>query len=149
MWVFDGGCVGIVVMGLGFGCGVYEYVVCYVLGWYQFGKLIVYNQNIVFCFVDIDIKLEVVCLLICKVVDFKDVGQNFIVLVVCVKLYVIVVGVEVCDEVIQMFGGYGYIKEYFVEWMWCDNCLICIGEGMDEVQCLVISCDVLKCFVQD
>lgn len=149
MRVLDGGRVGIAAMGLGLGRGAYEYAARYTLERKQFGKPIAYNQNIAFRLADMDTKLEAARLLIRKAADLKDAGQNFTVPVARAKLYATTVGVEACDEAIQMLGGYGYIKEYPVERMWRDNRLTRIGEGTDEVQRLVISRDVLKRFAQD
>ncbi|MFD2609230.1 acyl-CoA dehydrogenase family protein [Deinococcus taklimakanensis] len=149
MRVLDGGRVGIAAMGLGLGRGAYEYAARYTLTRTQFGKPIAYNQNISFRLADIDTKLEAARLLIRKAADLKDAGMNFTVPVARAKLYATVVGVEACDEAIQMLGGYGYIKEYPVERMWRDNRLTRIGEGTDEVQRLVISRDVLKRFAQE
>ena len=149
MRVLDGGRVGIAAMGLGLGRGAYEYAARYTLERKQFGKPIAYNQNIAFRLADMDTKLEAARLLIRKAADLKDAGQSFTVPVARAKLYATTVGVEACDEAIQMLGGYGYIKEYPVERMWRDNRLTRIGEGTDEVQRLVISRDVLKRFAQD
>ena len=149
MRVLDGGRVGIAAMGLGLGRGAYEYAARYTLDRKQFGKPIAANQNIAFRLADMDTKLEAARLLIRKAADLKDAGQNFTVPVARAKLYATTVGVEACDEAIQMLGGYGYIKEYPVERMWRDNRLTRIGEGTDEVQRLVISRDVLKRFAQD
>ncbi|MDO4244771.1 MAG: acyl-CoA dehydrogenase family protein [Deinococcus sp.] len=149
MRVLDGGRVGIAAMGLGLGRGAYEYAARYTLERKQFGKPIAYNQNIAFRLADMDTKLEAARLLIRKAADLKDTGQNFTIPVARAKLFACTVGVEACDEAIQMLGGYGYIKEYPVERMWRDNRLTRIGEGTDEVQRLVISRDVLKRFAQE
>lgn len=146
MRVLDGGRVGIGAMGLGLGRAAFEYAAKYGLERKQFGKPIAMNQNLAFRLADIDTKLEAARLLIRKAADLKDAGKPFTVEVARAKLYATVVGVEACDEAIQMLGGYGYIKEYPVERMWRDNRLTRIGEGTDEVQRLVISRDVLKRF---
>lgn len=146
MKVLDGGRVGIAAMGLGLGRAAFEYATRYTLGREQFGKPIAYNQNISFRLADMDTKLEAARLLIRKAADLKDAGMTFTVPVARAKLYATTVGVEACDEAIQMLGGYGYIKEYPVERYWRDNRLTRIGEGTDEVQRLVISRDILKRF---
>ncbi|WP_261664078.1 acyl-CoA dehydrogenase family protein [Deinococcus sp. Marseille-Q6407] len=146
MRVLDGGRVGIGAMGLGLGRAAFEYAARYTLGRQQFGKPLAYNQNIAFRLAEMDTKLEAARLLIRKAADLKDAGQNFTIPVARAKYYATVVGVEACDEAIQMLGGYGYIKEYPVERFWRDNRLTRIGEGTDEVQRLVISRDVLKRF---
>ncbi|PTA69195.1 acyl-CoA dehydrogenase family protein [Deinococcus arcticus] len=148
MKVLDGGRVGIAAMGLGLGRAAYEYAARYTMGREQFGKPIAHNQNLAFRLADMDTKLEAARLLIRKAADLKDAGMNFTVPVARAKLYATTVGVEACDEAIQMLGGYGYIKEYPVERFWRDNRLTRIGEGTDEVQRLVISRDVLKRFAQ-
>ncbi|UQN06349.1 acyl-CoA dehydrogenase family protein [Deinococcus sp. QL22] len=146
MKVLDGGRVGIAAMGLGLGRAAFEYAVKYTLERQQFGKPIALNQNISFRLADMDTKLEAARLLIRKAADLKDAGMNFTAAVARAKLYATTVGVEACDEAIQMLGGYGYVKEYPVERFWRDNRLTRIGEGTDEVQRLVISRDVLKRF---
>lgn len=146
MRVLDGGRVGIGAMGLGLGRAAFEYAARYTLERQQFGKPIAYNQNLSFRLADMDTKLEAARLLIRKAADLKDAGKPFTVEVARAKLYATTVGVEACDEAIQMLGGYGYIKEYPVERMWRDNRLTRIGEGTDEVQRLVISRDVLRRF---
>ncbi|GGN33939.1 acyl-CoA dehydrogenase family protein [Deinococcus daejeonensis] len=146
MKVLDGGRVGIAAMGLGLGRAAFEYAARYVNQREQFGKPIGHNQNLAFRLADMDTKLEAARLLIRKAADLKDAGMNFTVPVARAKLFATTVGVEACDEAIQMLGGYGYIKEYPVERMWRDNRLTRIGEGTDEVQRLVISRDVLKRF---
>ncbi|WP_221088729.1 acyl-CoA dehydrogenase family protein [Deinococcus aquaedulcis] len=148
MKVLDGGRVGIAAMGLGLGRAAYEYAARYTMGREQFGKPIAHNQNLAFRLADMDTKLEAARLLIRKAADLKDAGMNFTVPVARAKLYATTVGVEACDEAIQMLGGYGYIKEYPVERFWRDNRLTRIGEGTDEVQRLVISRDVLKRFAE-
>lgn len=146
MRVLDGGRVGIGAMGLGLGRAAFEYAARYTLEREQFGKPLAYNQNIAFRLAEMDTKLEAARLLIRKAADLKDAGQPFTIPVARAKYYATVVGVEACDEAIQMLGGYGYIKEYPVERFWRDNRLTRIGEGTDEVQRLVISRDVLKRF---
>ncbi|KQR40910.1 acyl-CoA dehydrogenase family protein [Deinococcus sp. Leaf326] len=146
MRVLDGGRVGIAAMGLGLGRAAFEYASRYTLGREQFGKPIAHNQNLAFRLADLDTRLEAARLLIRKAADLKDAGQNFTVPVARAKLFATTVGVEACDEAIQMLGGYGYVKEYPVERFWRDNRLTRIGEGTDEVQRLVISRDVLKRF---
>ncbi|GHF48068.1 hypothetical protein HNQ07_002695 [Deinococcus metalli] len=146
MRVLDGGRVGIAAMGLGLGRAAFEYAARYTLQREQFGRPIAHNQDISFRLADIDTKLDAARLLIRKAADLKDAGLNFTVPVARAKLYATTVGVEACDEAIQMLGGYGYIKEYPVERYWRDNRLTRIGEGTDEVQRLVISRDVLKRF---
>ena len=149
MRVLDGGRVGIAAMGLGLGRAAFEYAARYTLGREQFGKPIAYNQNIAFRLADLDTRLEAARLLIRKAADLKDAGLPFTIPVARAKLYATTVGVEACDEAIQMLGGYGYVKEYPVERFWRDNRLTRIGEGTDEVQRLVISRDVLRRFAAD
>lgn len=146
MKVLDGGRVGIAAMGLGLGRAAFEFAAKYTLGREQFGKPIAYNQDISFRLANMDTKLEAARLLIRKAADLKDAGENFTTPVARAKLFATTVGVEACDEAIQMLGGYGYVKEYPVERFWRDNRLTRIGEGTDEVQRLVISRDVLKRF---
>ena len=146
MKVLDGGRVGIAAMGLGLGRAAFEFAAKYTLNREQFGKPIAYNQDISFRLANMDTKLEAARLLIRKAADLKDAGENFTTPVARAKLFATTVGVEACDEAIQMLGGYGYVKEYPVERFWRDNRLTRIGEGTDEVQRLVISRDVLKRF---
>ncbi|KEF33676.1 acyl-CoA dehydrogenase [Deinococcus sp. RL] len=148
MRVLDGGRVGIAAMGLGLGRAAFEYAARYTNERQQFGRPISHNQDIAFRLADLDTKLEAARLLIRKAADLKDAGMPFTVPVARAKLFATTVGVEACDEAIQMLGGYGYIKEYPVERYWRDNRLTRIGEGTDEVQRLVISRDVLRRFAE-
>lgn len=90
------------------------------------------------------IKIQVVELFICKVGCMKDNGEWVIKVFVMAKYYVFEVFVVIVNEVVQIFGGYGYIKDFFVEKYYWDVKFCIIGEGIFEIQKLVIFCEVLK-----
>ncbi|GAA5532820.1 acyl-CoA dehydrogenase family protein [Deinococcus aluminii] len=146
MRVLDGGRIGIGAMGLGLGRAAFEFAARYAMEREQFGKPIAMNQAIGFKLADMDTQLEAARLLLRKAADLKDAGENFTVAAARAKLFASTVGVQACDDAIQILGGYGYIKEYPVERYWRDNRLTRIGEGTDEVQRLVISRDVMGRF---
>ncbi|WP_272976785.1 acyl-CoA dehydrogenase family protein [Deinococcus geothermalis] len=146
MRVLDGGRIGIGAMGLGLGRAAFEFAARYALEREQFGKPIAMNQAIGFKLADMDTQLEAARLLLRKAADLKDAGENFTVAAARAKLFATNVGVQACDDAIQILGGYGYIKEYPVERYWRDNRLTRIGEGTDEVQRLIISRDVMSRF---
>ncbi|ADV67417.1 acyl-CoA dehydrogenase family protein [Deinococcus maricopensis] len=139
MRVLDGGRIGIGAMGLGLGRAAFDFATRYTLEREQFGKAIAHNQAIAFKLADMDTHLEAARLLLRKAADLKDAGRDFTVAAARAKLYATEVGVQACDDAIQMLGGYGYIKEYPVERYWRDNRLTRIGEGTSEVQRLIIS----------
>ncbi|GAA5511675.1 acyl-CoA dehydrogenase [Deinococcus carri] len=148
MRVLDGGRIGIGAMGLGLGRAAFEFAARYAMEREQFGKPIAMNQAIGFKLADMDTQLDAARLLLRKAADLKDAGENFTVAAARAKLFATTVGVQACDDAIQILGGYGYIKEYPVERYWRDNRLTRIGEGTDEVQRLVISRDVMGRFGQ-
>jgi alkylation response protein AidB-like acyl-CoA dehydrogenase len=143
MTVLDGGRIGIGAMGLGLGRAALEWAGRYALERVQFGKPIGHNQGIAFKLADMSTELEAARLLIHRAADLRDAGRDFTVAAAQAKLFATTAGVKACDEAIQIFGGYGYIKEYPLERFWRDNRLTRIGEGTDEVQRMIISRGVL------
>lgn len=89
------------------------------------------------------IDIEVVKMMVYCVVWFKDNGMDYNQVSVMVKFYVLEVVMKYMVEVVQIYGGYGFVKEYYVECFMCDVKIMQIYEGIFEVQQIVISCGVL------
>jgi alkylation response protein AidB-like acyl-CoA dehydrogenase len=85
-------------------------------------------------------------LLTYKAASLRDAGLPFSKDASMAKLYASEICVQVCEEAIQIHGGYGYIKEFPVEKFWRDSKLLTIGEGTSEVQRMVIARNVIKEF---
>lgn len=136
----EGGCIGIVVQVVGMVCVVYEVVLVYVCDWLVFGKFLIEYQVVVFKLVDMVMQIDVVWFLVWCVVMLCDVGKFCLIEVSMVKLFVLEIVEKVVFDVIQIYGGYGYLVDYLVEWIYCDICICQIYEGISEVQCMVIVC---------
>ena len=137
--VLDGGRIGIAAMAVGLGRAALEFATKYALEREQFGKPIAEFQGVSFKLAEMATSLEAARLLYLKAADLKDAGRNFSMAAAQAKLFASEVGVQACDEAIQILGGYGYIKEYPVERFWRDARLTRIGEGTSEVLKLIIS----------
>lgn len=135
----------LVVVGLvGFVWCVLEESVKYVKQCEVFGMFILQFQVIQFKLVDMVIGVEMGCLMYQKVVWLVDQGYIYGVESVIVKVYCLEMVFNVVNEVIQIYGGYGYVGEYLVEKLLCDVKFNMIYEGISEIQCVVISCGLLK-----
>lgn len=107
----------------------------------QFGKVLVDFQVLQFKLVDMVIQFVVVWQMVYIVVCKFDVGVSDVnVWCVMVKCFVIDVGFYVCNDVLQIYGGYGYICEYLIEWLFCDCCVYQILEGINEIMCVIVVC---------
>lgn len=62
-----------------------------------------------------------------------------------VKYYVIEMFLQVVDKVVQVVGGMGYVKDVFFECFYCDQCLLCIYEGISEIQKVIIVVELFRC----
>jgi alkylation response protein AidB-like acyl-CoA dehydrogenase len=89
-------------------------------------------------------KIDAASLLIYRAAWMKDQGQRTTKESAMAKLYASEIGVEVADRALQIFGGYGYIKDYPVEKFYRDMKLCTIGEGTSEIQRMVISREILR-----
>jgi alkylation response protein AidB-like acyl-CoA dehydrogenase len=146
MRVLDGGRIGIAAISVGLGRAALEAASKYALEREQFGKPIAEFQGIGFKLADMATNLEAARLLVMKAAALRDAGRAYTLAAAQAKLFASEVGVKACDDAIQIFGGYGYIKEYPVERYWRDARLMRIGEGSSEIQHLIISREWLKQF---
>lgn len=144
MKVLDGGRISIAALALGIAKGAYEASVNYSNERFQFDKPISQFQAISFKLADMATKIEAAELLINQACDLKMRGLPMTKEAAMAKYYASEISVEVSTDAVQIFGGYGYTKEFPVEKFYRDCKLCTIGEGTSEVQKLVIGRDVLK-----
>jgi alkylation response protein AidB-like acyl-CoA dehydrogenase len=144
MKVLDGGRISIAALALGIAKGAYEASVKYSKERQQFDKPIAQSQAISFKLADIATKIECAELLINQACDLKMKGLPMTKEAAMAKYYASEISVEVSTEAVQIFGGYGYIKDFPVEKFYRDSKLCTIGEGTSEVQKMVISREILR-----
>ncbi len=144
MKVLDGGRISIASLGLGIAKGAYEASIKYSKERKQFNKPISEFQAIAFKLSDMATQIEAAELLTYQAADMKNRGMNIKKESSMAKYYTSEVAVRVATEAIQIFGGYGYTKDFPVEKYFRDSKLCTIGEGTSEIQKLVISREILK-----
>jgi alkylation response protein AidB-like acyl-CoA dehydrogenase len=144
MKVLDGGRISIAALSLGIAKGAYEASVKYSKERHQFDQPICNFQAIAFKLADMAVKIEGAELLIYQAADMKNRGVKMTKESAMAKYYASEVSVEVSTDAVQIFGGYGYTKDFPVEKYYRDSKLCTIGEGTSEVQKLVISRDILS-----
>ena len=144
MKILDGGRISIGALALGIAEGALNAAINYSKEREQFGKSISSFQGVSFKLADMATETEASKLLLYQAADKLMKGENVNKLSAMAKYKASEVGVAVSTEAIQIFGGYGYIKEFPVEKFFRDSKLCTIGEGTSEIQKLVISRDVLK-----
>jgi len=144
MKVLDGGRISIASLGLGIAKGAYEAALKYSKEREQFNQPISNFQAIAFKLADMATEIEAAELLIFEAADLKDRHQEVTKVSAMAKYYSSEVAVRVSTEGIQIFGGYGYTKEFPAEKYYRDSKLCTIGEGTSEIQKLVISREILK-----
>jgi alkylation response protein AidB-like acyl-CoA dehydrogenase len=144
MKVLDGGRISIAALSLGIAKGAYEASIKYSKEREQFGQPIANFQAISFKLADMATKIQASELLIRKAAYLKNNHKEVTTVSAMAKYYASEVCVEASTEAIQIFGGYGYTKDFPVEKYFRDSKLCTIGEGTSEIQKLVISRNVLK-----
>ncbi|MCB0561902.1 MAG: acyl-CoA dehydrogenase, partial [Phaeodactylibacter sp.] len=144
MTVFDGGRISIAALSLGIAKGAYEAAVQYAQERHQFGKPISSFQAISFKLADMATKIQAAELLTRKAGQSKDQGLKTTKISSMAKYYASETAVRVAEDAVQIFGGYGYSKDYPVEKYYRDAKLCTIGEGTSEIQKLVISREILR-----
>lgn len=142
--VLDGGRISIAALSLGIAQGAFNAALSYSKERHQFNKPISSFQGISFKLADMATKIEAAKLLTFKAADLKSKGQNVNIESAMAKLYASEIAVEVANEGVQIFGGYGYTKDFPAEKYYRDAKLCTIGEGTSEIQKLVISRALLK-----
>ena len=144
MKVLDGGRISIAALSLGIAKGAFEASVKYSQEREQFGKSISNFQAIAFKLADMATRIEAAELLTLEAADRKNKGLNMTKEGAMAKYYASEVSVYCANEAVQIFGGYGYTKDFQVEKFYRDCKLCTIGEGTSEIQKLVISRNILK-----
>jgi alkylation response protein AidB-like acyl-CoA dehydrogenase len=144
MKILDGGRISIGALGLGIAKGAYEASVQYAQERQQFGQPIANFQAIGFKLADMAVKIEAAELLLRKAADLKNAHKNCTKVAAMAKYYASEISVQVSTEAVQIFGGYGYTKDFPVEKYYRDSKLCTIGEGTSEIQKLVIARELLK-----
>ena len=142
--VLDGGRISIAALSLGIAQGAYEAALRYSKERQQFNQPISNFQGISFKLADMATEIEAASQLTYRAAALKDAGQNVNRESAMAKLYASEVSVRVANEGVQIFGGYGYTKDYPAEKYYRDAKLCTIGEGTSEIQKLVIARTLLK-----
>ena len=144
MKILDGGRISIGALSLGIAKGAYEAAVQYSKEREQFGKPISQFQAIAFKIADMRTDIEASELLLLQAAHLKNSKKKLTKESAMAKYYASEVAVRVSTEAVQIFGGYGYTKDFPVEKFYRDSKLCTIGEGTSEIQKIVISREILK-----
>jgi len=144
MKVLDGGRISIAALSLGIAKGAFDASLKYAKERQQFGKPIAEFQAIGFKLADMATQIEAAELLTFQSADLKNRNQKVTKQSAFAKYYASEVCVRVATDAVQIFGGYGYTKDFPVEKFFRDSKLCTIGEGTSEIQKMVIARDILK-----
>lgn len=144
MYVLDGGRISIASLALGIAKGAYEAALKYSKERYQFDKPISSFQGISFKLADMATEIAAADLLTMQACDLKNRKQVVTKAAAMAKYYASEVAVKVANDAVQVFGGYGYTKDFPVEKHYRDAKLCTIGEGTSEIQKIVIAREALK-----
>ena len=144
MQILDGGRISIAALSLGIAKGAFIAATNYAKERHQFGQAIANFQGISFKLADMATRIEAAELLILQAADLKNNGKKLTKESAMAKYYASEVAVAVANDAVQIFGGYGYTKDFPVEKYYRDAKLCTIGEGTSEIQKLVISREILK-----
>ncbi|MDG1849226.1 MAG: acyl-CoA dehydrogenase family protein [Flavobacteriales bacterium] len=144
MKVLDGGRISIAALSLGISKGAYKAALQYSKERIQFGKPICEHQAIAFKLADMATEIEASELLIYRAADKKNKGQKMTKEGAMAKYFTSELAVKAASEAVQIFGGYGYTKDFPVEKFYRDAKLCTIGEGTSEIQKIVISKSILN-----
>ncbi|EGK12728.1 acyl-CoA dehydrogenase [Kroppenstedtia eburnea] len=138
----DGGRIGIGAMAVGIAQGAYEAALQYAKERQQFGRPISKFQVIQHKLADMAMNIELARNMVYKAAWLKDQGRKFSKEAAMAKLFASEVAMGVCDQAVQIHGGYGYMHEYRVERFFRDAKLTEIGEGTSEIQRMVIAREI-------
>ena len=144
MVVLDGGRISIASLALGIAKGAYEAALQYSQQRYQFDKPIASFQGISFKLADMVTEISAAELLTLQACDLKNRKQPVTKQAAMAKYYASEVAVKVANDAVQVFGGYGYTKDFPVEKHYRDAKLCTIGEGTSEIQKIVIAREVFR-----
>jgi len=142
--VLDGGRISIAALSVGIAQGAFDAALQYSKERHQFNKPISSFQGISFKLAEMATKIEAARLLTFRAAELKDLGKSVNKESAMAKLYASEIAVQVADDGVQIFGGYGYTKDFPAEKYYRDAKLCTIGEGTSEIQKLVISRSILK-----
>lgn len=144
MMTLDGGRIGIASQALGIAQGALDETISYVKERKQFGRTIAAFQNTQFQIANLDVKVEASRLLVYKAAFRESNGLPYSLDAARAKLFAAETAMEVTTKAVQLFGGYGYTREYPVERMMRDAKITEIYEGTSEVQRMVIAANIIK-----
>jgi alkylation response protein AidB-like acyl-CoA dehydrogenase len=144
MEILAGGRIGIAALSVGLAQGAFELSLKYSKERKAFGKYIAEFQAIQWKLADMATQIESARLLTYKAAYLKDQGKDYSLYASMAKYFASEVAVKCAIEAVQIYGGYGYIKEYPVEKFYRDAKLLTIGEGTSEIQKIIIANKILK-----
>ena len=142
--ILDGGRISIAALSVGTALGAYEAARDYAKERKQFGQSISRFQGIAFKLADMYTDIQASTMLTYNAADMKDRGEKVSLASSVAKYHASETAVRVANEAVQVFGGYGFTKDYPVEKFYRDSKLCTIGEGTSEIQKLVISREILR-----
>lgn len=142
--VLDGGRISIASLALGIAKGAYEAALRYSQEREQFDKPISSFQAISFKLADMATEIQAANLLTLEACSLKEKKLQLTKVAAMAKYYASEVSVKIATDAVQIFGGYGYTKDFPVEKYYRDSKLCTIGEGTSEIQKIVIAREVLK-----
>ena len=142
--VLDGGRISIAALSVGIAKGAYEAAVAYSKERHQFDQPISNFQGISFKLADMATEIMAAELMTLQAADLKNQGMPMTKEAAMAKYYASETAVKVSTDAVQVFGGYGYTKDFPVEKFYRDSKLCTIGEGTSEIQKIVIAREVLK-----
>jgi alkylation response protein AidB-like acyl-CoA dehydrogenase len=142
--ILDGGRISIAALAVGTAQGAYDAALSYSKHRKQFGRFISEFQTIQNKLADMATDLDASRLLVYRAAHMKDQGKRVTKESSMAKLFSSEAAVRICDQAVQIHGGYGFIKDYPVEKFYRDVKLCTIGEGTSEIQRLVIARQLLK-----
>ena len=144
MKILDGGRISIAALSLGIAKGAYKAALKYAKERHQFGKSISSFQAINFMLADMATEIEAAELLINRASELKNNKQKLTKEGAMAKLYASEACVRISNNALQIFGGYGYTKDFPAEKYYRDSKLCTIGEGTSEIQRLVIGREITR-----
>jgi len=144
MKTLDGGRIGIAAQALGIAEGALQEAIAYMKERKQFNKPLSAFQGLQWYVAEMDVKIEAARYLVYKAACKKQAGESYSLDAARAKLFAADVAMEVTTKAVQIFGGYGYTKEYPVERMMRDAKITEIYEGTSEVQKMVIAGSILR-----
>ena len=144
MMTLDGGRIGIASQALGIAAGALDEAINYTKERKQFGRSLAQFQNTQFQIANLDVKVEAARLLVYKAAWRESNNLPYSLDAARAKLFAAETAMEVTTKAVQIFGGYGYTREYPVERMMRDAKITEIYEGTSEVQRMVIAANIIK-----